>query len=196
MTSYIEVFGTVGRKDVALRADLPGHEHDAGDITGRYGKITVGQVTLTGGGVIRTAPSGQRVEIQETSADRIAFWAGSGHAGEQPGQIYADSNSDGHFLTVGSPYDTAAGLRAYLNLFAHATAPFGRVGAHLQPNDDNTWNLGSSSPVLFWKALYAMGVYAANIYDESGNLRLDLNTVSYGANDSGGAGYKVVRVPN
>ena len=82
-----------------------------------------------------------------------------------------------------------AGLRAYLNLFAHATDPFIRVGAHLIPNNDNTHNLGSTA--LSWN-----DIYAVNIYDEGGNLRLDLSNLSYGANDSGGAGYKVVRVPN
>lgn len=63
------------------------------------------------------------------------------------------------------------------------------VPGHVVPQDDNASDLGSAA--LSFRNLYAYG-----IYDEAGNLRVDLSAVSYGANDSGGAGYKVLRVPN
>jgi hypothetical protein len=72
--------------------------------------LITGNITLSTGGLIRTAVSGQRLEISEAAKDRINLFAGTGEAGEAPGFIY--SADDGGTppapqVKLRSPADTA-----------------------------------------------------------------------------------------
>ena len=69
-------------------------------------EITVGSVmTLGGSGVIRTADTGQRVELNADHTDRIAFYSGaSKEATNKPAHIFADSSAAGApFLGIRGP---------------------------------------------------------------------------------------------
>jgi hypothetical protein len=72
--------------------------------------LITGNITLSTGGLIRTAASGQRLEISEAAKDRINLYAGTGEAGEAPGFIYSDDDGGtpaAPQVKLRSPADTA-----------------------------------------------------------------------------------------
>ena len=158
--------------------------------TGVLKNLTVnGTITLGAGGVFRTAPSGQRVEMAEGLHDRLNLYQDGADAGAGPGYVLAENGGAGPWMYFQSPYDDAAPVPVVLMLYAMAGDPHASLMGDLDPDSDNAYDLGDATST--WRALYA---YA--IYDEAGNLRLDTSTMSFGANDSGGAGLRAVCVPN
>ncbi len=68
---------------------------------GRIGDLTIDNtLTLASGGVIRSASSGQRVEITEGDKDRISFYTGDSLEGTFPGNIQGVVSGSGATRTI------------------------------------------------------------------------------------------------
>jgi len=145
-----------------------------------------GSATLVGSGKIGTKASGARAELWAADRALHLFFGDT----EESAALQAADLGGLPCLQILGPYTPDVSHYAYLILYgAVATADTKvQIGGNLIP-DGNTFDLGDSSNS--WAEIYAY-----DILDESGNLRLDLSTLSFGANDSAGAGYRLIRVPN
>lgn len=239
--TYYERFGQAGSTSEGA---VPGHEHDAGDISGTFGPIRIrgdfyttnwdGEIPADlSAGADSTATEGIYIDMSAGAAQfsgtllmgdaaagiirlvqqaagslAIYFYVGTDApdpAPDYPAYIFADddylwlygpgneSDLSQPAILLGAAAAASTPVIAFrvsgsINIYIDGSGNL-LVPAHITPNDDNTSDLGSATKSF--RNLYAYGVY-----DEGGNLRLDLSEVSYGADDSGGAGYKVLRVPN
>lgn len=145
----------------------------------------VAVLTLTSAGTIRTAASGQRVEITASGIDRISFYPGSGAAGEAAGFVYTDSVSTTPYLRLRGPATTALPTYSQIWLQPSATGTSGIFGitGHVIPSTSGGFDLGASTAK--WQSLYL----ATGIYDGP-TLRWDIDgdlDLADGADISGAA---------
>lgn len=172
---------------------------------GNVGSLVAIDATITG--TIKTAASGQRVEIQSTDANKVKFFTGDADETEE-GRIFADvegaAGARFGYLFIQAPTirDTPVGgvpEAPYLSLQDESydnTTQGAFANLVVQGEDDGVisiWNrsAGGSSYVQ-------LNCEQGDVLLDfpSGDLRLNGDTVSFGANDSGGAGFKLLRVPN
>lgn len=156
---------------LTTRADvtIPSHTHVTGELVGGFSEINTTTMKVSGVVGFRPYPD----------------WTGD------PGTI--DAYDYGAFpgLQIVGPYQSGVGNYAYLILQGAATSAETELlcGGDVTPGSDRVFDLGSGT--YSWRNLYAYAVY-----DEGGNLRLDLSAVSLGQDDSAGAGWRTVRMAN
>jgi hypothetical protein len=173
--------------------------------TGELTDLSVsGTLSLGGVGKIISATSGLRVVITSTHCDRISFYSG-GTGESRPAfvQTYWSSGYGG----FGSGVFTIASPAAASNpdgSTVRAQIQMGPQGMSFYVADEEQLRLTERTirPAATAFSLGSTGIGAfANVYmaalrDEDGSVDVDVSTISYGTADSGGAGYKVLRVPN
>jgi hypothetical protein len=126
---------------------------------------TVALITLSSTGKIRTAASGQRVEMVATSGeDMWLAWAGV--ANETPAYIAAIADGSIPVFWLYSGKTTALSVRGYLGVLPGASTPTVVTKGIFRPNSDLDGALGE--PGHAWATLYVAG-----IYDEADNLVID-----------------------
>jgi hypothetical protein len=90
------------------------------------GTLTVDSIlTMGAGGVFRTAASGNRVELNESSGNRLAFY--SGHASETFPGVLRLTGGGTPIMSLLAP--TVTGVRSWLNLFGDDLTLNGKEGS-------------------------------------------------------------------
>lgn len=161
-------------------AAAPLEEEDIKDGEVKGPKLGDGNVvallTLSSTGKIRTAASGQRVELVATSSiDMLKFWANA-TATDGPGRIYAEGSAGSPNLRISSPNTTTKTYPAeFIGTPAstHEAANWVMIAGVLMPHNDAMSNLGAVG--------YAFDkVVAYEIDDESGNTVIDTSKYTSG----------------
>lgn len=199
----VEVGGYIRSED--WDGDEAGDGSTVGWYVGGDGLAVFNEVTVRGS--FKTAETGERIEMLTTAANEIRFY--SGEAGEtNPGRIFVDATAgttelsmNGPMLTgVGTPFVTLTGETATgdSNILI-GTDTF--LAAQLSLSTDTGARLTTSGLDVTISSTGAGGDVliesAADIeLTPTGNVVLDGETVSFGAADSAGAGFRLVRVPN
>jgi hypothetical protein len=137
-SSGLELYNNVGTRTVYLNP-TNGDASFTGAITGS---------TVTGG-IVRTAQSGDRIELNNGSyLNELSFWTNA----TNPGRIYAYTSGSNGVMTIVSPYASGStsaniniyslGANSYIDLSANLVAVTGSLGANSfytgSPTSDET----------------------------------------------------------
>ena len=193
---------------------IPFHVHGSAEVSSPFGDMTIAGITMADGGLIRTAASGARVELAGRDPSQVDCYSAAGTSqipalfrgvytgGRQ--MAVADSgtrdvtsadfalslsdwkagDADNIIFSLG-PGEGASLLRMTADGKLYMADDTDSYLTHYAADSWGVWMGGT--PILY---LSAGGVHVPT------SLTIASKSVSFGANDSAGAGYRLLRIPN